>query len=420
MGDEPGGGADAVPAAAEAAMAVVVDEERRATLLRNITVEGGFAYVSSAELAAGGDLRAAEAAREMAWEQLHSGPWHEVVPAWRDAYAMACLQVAELRAGAGDRREALRALDMGLIMGGPLLRCDLLTAVERIMARSGEGEAEGSDRGDSVERWKEEFSKNWDLTEVLRVLPSRSLSCKIVEKRSSLSLETFIRDYFLHDCPVIISGYIDHWPARTKWKDIEYLKRIAGDRTVPVEVGKNYLCSEWKQELITFSQFLERVWSADSSANMTYLAQHPLFEQVQELRNDIMIPDYCFAGGGELLSLNAWFGPLGTVTPLHHDPHHNLFAQVVGRKYIRLYPASVSEDLYPHSESMLSNSSQVDLDNVDLKEFPNVEDLDFTDCILEEGDMLYIPPKWWHYVRSLSTSFSVSFWWSATGPSKGL
>lgn len=50
--------------------------------------------------------------------------------------------------------------------------------------------------------------------------------------------------------------------------------------------------------------------------------------QINELRNDICIPDYCFVGGGELRSLNAWFGPAGTVTPLHHDPHHNILAQV--------------------------------------------------------------------------------------------
>ena len=63
---------------------------------------------------------------------------------------------------------------------------------------------------------------------------------------------------------------------------------------------------------------------------------------------------------------------------------------------------------------------QVDLDNIDFTEFPKVENLDFFDCVLEEGEMLYIPPKWWHYVRSLSTSFSVSFWWSATAyPSEG-
>ncbi|CAJ1940786.1 unnamed protein product [Sphenostylis stenocarpa] len=33
----------------------------------------------------------------MAWEQLHSGPWHSVLPVWRDAYSMACLHVALLR-----------------------------------------------------------------------------------------------------------------------------------------------------------------------------------------------------------------------------------------------------------------------------------------------------------------------------------
>ncbi|WOL12053.1 lysine-specific demethylase JMJ30-like isoform X1 [Canna indica] len=400
---------------AEKAAAMVVDEERRAALLRRITQEGGFAYVSSAEKAAGGDLRAAEAAREMAWEQLHSGPWHEVVPAWRDAYAMACLHVAELRAGAGDRREALRALDMGLMMGGPLLRGELDAAVHRIAAAKGPDDELVAN--DCAEKWTEGIYKNQNLAEALCTLPNKSLSCKEVERKSSLSLETFICDYFLRDSPVVISGCIDHWPARTKWKDIEYLKRVAGDRTIPVEVGKNYLCDEWKQELITFSQFLERIQSTNYPSNLTYLAQHPLFDQIRELRDDIMIPDYCFAGGGELRSLNAWFGPPGTVTPLHHDPHHNLFAQVVGRKYIRLYPTSASESLYPHTESMLSNSSQVDLDNIDLKEFPMVEDLDFMDCILEEGEMLYIPPKWWHYVRSLSTSFSVSFWWSAAGHS---
>ena len=33
------------------------------------------------------------------------------------------------------------------------------------------------------------------------------------------------------------------------------------------------------------------------------------------------------------------------------------------------------------------------------------------EAVLGPGDALYVPKGWWHYVRSLSPSFSVSFWW---------
>ncbi|XP_047979687.1 lysine-specific demethylase JMJ30-like isoform X2 [Salvia hispanica] len=256
---------------------------------------------------------------------------------------------------------------------------------------------------------------NWQAA---RLLPAKSLSSKTVAKKGGLSLEEFLREHFIPGLPVIISGSMDHWPATDRWSDMNYIKKVAGFRTVPVEVGRNYLSSDWKQELITISEFLERIQSGDSSpTSTTYLAQHQLFDQIQELKQDIVIPDYCFAGGGEIRSLNAWFGPSGTVTPLHHDPHHNILAQVAGKKYIRLYSPSSSEELYPHTETMLCNSSQVDLDDIDKEEFPKIMDLGFIDCILEEGEMLYIPPKWWHYVRSLTKSFSVSFWWSVEGNS---
>ncbi|XP_058764582.1 uncharacterized protein LOC131638039 [Vicia villosa] len=59
---------------------------------------------------------------------------------------------------------------------------------------------------------------------------------------------------------------------------------------------------------------------------------------------------------------------------------------------------------------MLSNTSQVDLDDIDEIKFPKVQDLQFVDCILEECEKLYISTKRWHYVRSLTTNFSVGFW----------
>lgn len=48
-----------------------------------------------------------------------------------------------------------------------------------------------------------------------------------------------------------------------------------------LQVGKNYLCADWKQELVTFSEFLDRIRSNGCSpGGPTYLAQHPLFDQV--------------------------------------------------------------------------------------------------------------------------------------------
>lgn len=68
-----------------------------------------------------------------------------------------------------------------------------------------------------------------------------------------------------------------------------------------------------------------------------YLAQHDLFSQIPQLREDILPePDYCAVlpedeCNGNILS-QIWFGPIGTYSPLHHDPYHNLLVQIVGIK----------------------------------------------------------------------------------------
>jgi len=46
------------------------------------------------------------------------------------------------------------------------------------------------------------------------------------------------------------------------------------------------------------------------------------------------------------------------------------------------------------------------------EEFPLFRDAEFVEGVLGPGECLYIPVGWWHYVRSVSPSFSVSFWWN--------
>lgn len=131
-------------------MKITVDSSVVNSVIRKVREEGGFAYAATVKQA-GQDFQSAEAAREMAWEQLHCGPWHDVGQAWRDAYSMACLYVAAFEVRKGELKEAMKIVDMGVIMGGEGLRRESDKAIREIrdaLARNEEGKESGE------ERWK--------------------------------------------------------------------------------------------------------------------------------------------------------------------------------------------------------------------------------------------------------------------------
>ncbi|KAF4627516.1 hypothetical protein G7Y89_g10633 [Cudoniella acicularis] len=366
--------------------------------------------------------------------------------------------------------EVVRIIDMALIMAGPPTLHETRVSIDRVFdllqkilkassLNSGSSDASNNVPSPPSKRRKINVASSDDRFPMLSSFSPPIL--KPILKFETLSLGKF-EDQILHPKdenlgsePVIIQNCLDFWPARNErpWSSPSYLlsKTIGGRRLVPVELGRSYVDEGWGQKIISFKEFLDEYMLNDpkiSDAGVGYLAQHNLFSQIPALRNDIAIPDFCYAScppphhssplaakHSELPQLedpllNAWFGPAGTISPLHTDPYHNILAQVVGKKYVRLYAPRESEKLYPRDIEDggvdMSNTSTLDIgvlagwdgiveEKEDAHEkFPLAFEADYVECILNEGECLYIPLGWWHYVRSLSSSFSVSFWFNGS------
>lgn len=334
------------------------------------------------------------------YEKVNIGNWKEVPIFIRKTITIASyLRLLALIKCSGNEdiiRESFKIIDFGIMFGSQLeAEPQLLQKCATII-----------NPVNSID-----INMNVNQEENTLVSDAKQLSAITIEVVDCPSMENFYKNYILAEKPVVLSNCMNHWPALTKWKDQNYFIKLAGFRTVAVELGSKYTDSDWTQKLMTIEEFIKgHIYQSNGPTG--YLAQYQLFDQIPELREDIVEPEYCcFSEKSDPIDINAWYGPKGTVSPLHHDPKRNLLAQVVGEKQLFLFSPVDSEYLYPHGHELLNNTAQVDPRQPDLEKYPKYREAKAHYCILKPGQMLYIPPKWWHFVESLSISFSVSFWW---------
>ena len=105
-----------------------------------------------------------------------------------------------------------------------------------------------------------------------------------------------------------------------------------------------------------------------------------------------------------------WLGPAGTVTPLHCDYDDNIFAQIWGTKRIFLAPPHHDEFLYTSEANAILFGSPFDPEAPDFDKFPLARQACMIECIVNPGDMLYVPAGWYHQVRALTFSLSANRW----------
>ncbi len=200
--------------------------------------------------------------------------------------------------------------------------------------------------------------------------------------------------------PSVVRGATKNWLAY-QWT-IESLAERVADVSVAVHTGR-WLRAGWRvrREGVTRTETAGTYLNSMANGNVDgYLAGDELFKGAPFLRSELS-----FRNTGRLSVNVAWIGPAGTETPLHYDWVPNLYAQFQGRKRWQFWrPGASLESRWGGVGFTMSN--------VDVHD--GVEGVLPPDLELEvgPGDLLCLPPRWWHRVETLEDSIAVNRWWA--------
>ena len=78
-----------------------------------------------------------------------------------------------------------------------------------------------------------------------------------------------------------------------------------------------------------------------------------------------------------------------------------------GRKHIMLFDHKWKDRLYqiPYATYALE---EYDIEHPDFEKFPALNGVEGIECFLEHGDTLFMPTGWWHWMKYVDGSFSIS------------
>ena len=234
-----------------------------------------------------------------------------------------------------------------------------------------------------------------------------------VERCGGLRADQFLERHYAANRPVVLTGEMVGWPALSRWKP-DYLKAKVGSTTIEYQGGRATdprfeRDKDAHRRRAPFDAFIDMIAQpgAGNDAYMTAYNSGQNQEALQVLHEDLgflhkfLSPDPAQPQG------MMWIGPAGTLTPLHHDLTNNFIAQIVGRKRFKLLPASEAGKVY-NDEHVFS--SLPDLEGpIDAHRFPRLAGARMVEVVLEPGEILFVPLAWWHQVRALDFSVTVTY-----------
>lgn len=266
---------------------------------------------------------------------------------------------------------------------------------------------------DELERVRRALAKREWLLETLERQRDLAPGVAGIERRAGLSADEFLARYYAVGRPVILTGELADWPALRLWTP-DYLKAKVGSRLIEYQ-GERAADPRFEMDKdahrrqAPFDAFIDRIsWpGAGNDAYITAYNSANNAEALAPLAADQRPLDRFLDPAGGHPNGMMWIGPAGAFTALHHDLTNNFIAQVVGRKRVLVLPASEVGRLY-NTTHVFSEITDLEA-GADISRHPRLAGARCYPVELQPGEILFVPLAWWHQVRSLDFSVTLTF-----------
>jgi ribosomal protein L16 Arg81 hydroxylase len=232
------------------------------------------------------------------------------------------------------------------------------------------------------------------------------LNLQQIPRVSTISKDDFIKNHIRPQRPVVVEKLTHDWPAFKKW-NLEYIKKIAGDKTVPLYDDRPVKHEEGFNQAHAVMKMSEYIDLLDEKPTDFRIFLYNILKQVPALQADYKFPKL----GMRLIKRlpMMFFGGAGAKVFMHFDIDYTniLHFQFHGKKRCVIFPPDQSSYLYRVPYSLIARED-IDFTDPDFEKWPALQQAQGYVCELNHGEMLYMPEGYWHYMQYLTPGFSIS------------
>ena len=232
------------------------------------------------------------------------------------------------------------------------------------------------------------------------------ISLRPVARTQTISTQDFLKEYKEKEMPLVMEELTKEWPAKEMWS-MEYFESLVGEQEVKLydsEPSRDTKLQHAAQTTMPIKKYFEMLRNGEKDLRMFFF---DILREAPVLREDFTFPEI---GLKLFKKLPVMFvGGKGAKVQMHFDIDYAdiLLCHFGGKKKVMLFPPEMSKYMYhvPYSFSALFD---VKFDAPDYVKYPALKHLKGVEAELNHGDVLYVPPGWWHYITYEEIGYSMA------------